>query len=261
MSVAGASFEVDRVSVRFGDLEALRDVSVRVAAGEALAVVGPSGAGKTTFLRLLNGAARPSEGEVISVGARLASLDARELRKIRSQIGVIHQDLRLVPPARVLKNVLAGRLGSWSWLGSLARMALPSKELVLEVHELLDRVGIESKLYERTDRLSGGEQQRVAVARALFQRPRAILADEPISSVDPERARDLLTLMTEVCRERALTLVMSLHDIERAVEFFPRLVGLRQGRVVFDRPVGEVSEAMLRELYELELRPGAALGR
>ncbi len=242
---------IDDVTVRFGGLEALAGVSVRIAAGEPVAVVGPSGAGKTTFLRLLNGHVRPSEGSVEVGGRQLGSATPAELRELRSRIGFVHQDHRLVPSMRVLKNVLAGRLGRWSWLGSAARMVLPSKALVLEAHALLERVGIEEKLYERTDRLSGGQRQRVAVARALFQRPDALVADEPVASVDPERARDTVALFTDISRERGLTLVMSLHDIQLAREFFPRLIGLRAGRVAFDRPTEAVSEERLRQLYAL----------
>ncbi len=243
---------VDDVTVRFGRLEALVGVSVAIAAGERVAVVGPSGAGKTTFLRLLNGHVRPTAGAVEVGGRRLESTTPAELRELRSRIGFVHQDHRLVPSMRVLKNVLAGRLGRWSWLGSVARMVLPSRALVLEAHALLERVGIEEKLYQRTDRLSGGQRQRVAVARALFQRPAALLADEPVASVDPERARDTVALFADICRERRLTLVMSLHDIQLAQELFPRLIGLRAGRVAFDRPTEAVSAGKLKELYALE---------
>lgn len=256
----GTGFELDAVGVSFGDLEALRGVTIRVAPGESVAIVGPSGAGKTTLLRLLNGYVRPDEGWVEVGGRSLWSLTARELRELRSRIGFVHQDLRLIPTVRVLKNVLAGRLGSWSWLGSFRQMLLPSKRLVIEAHALLERVGIEEKLYERTDRLSGGQQQRVAVARALFQRPDVMVADEPVASVDPERARDTVALFTEVCREQGLTLVMSLHDIELAREFFPRLIGLRDGRIVFDRSTEAVGEADLSRLYVLKNGVGGPHG-
>jgi phosphonate transport system ATP-binding protein len=252
LASGGTGFDLDSVDVRFGELEALKQVSLSVATGESVAVVGPSGAGKTTLLRLLNGSIRPTSGQVSVGGRALDSVDGRELRELRSRIGFVHQDLRLVPTLRVVKNVLAGRLGSWSWAASVRRMVLPPRALVLEAHALLEQVGIEEKLFERTDRLSGGQQQRVAVARALFQRPDALLADEPVASVDPERARDTVGLFVDVCRERGLTLLMSLHDIELARESFPRLVGLRGGRVVFDRPTNEVGESELLRLYALE---------
>ncbi len=262
MRRGGLAFQIDDVTVRFGDLEALRKVSTSIGAGEPVAVVGPSGAGKSTFLRLLNGQTRASMGDVIVDGRPLSDLGPGALRELRSRVGFVHQDLRLIPPVRVIKNVLAGRLGRWSFLRSIAAMALPSRAQALAIHELLERVGIGDKLYERTDRLSGGEQQRVAIARALYQEPRALLADEPIASVDPKRASAVLRLLTEVCREAGLTLVVSLHDIERAQEFFPRLIGLRYGRLVFDRPTSEVSSETLRDLYSLEGdRQGDRAGR
>jgi phosphonate transport system ATP-binding protein len=156
-----------------------------------------------------------------------------------------------VPSLRVLQNVLAGRLGGLSFLPSLRTMLLPSKREVRRVHEILERVGIPEKLYERTDRLSGGQKQRVAVARALEQDPAALLADEPVSSVDPARARDLVRLLTEISRERGLTLCMSLHNVEIAREYFPRLVGLRHGRIAFDRPAAKIGDPEIRALYTL----------
>ena len=130
-------------------------------------------------------------------------------------------------------------------------LLFPPRTQLERAHELLERVGIEEKLFQRTDRLSGGQQQRVAIARALFQRPRAILADEPVSSVDPARAQDLVQLLTRICREERLTLVMSLHNLELAREYFPRLVGMRAGRIVFDRATEELTDERFEALYEL----------
>jgi phosphonate transport system ATP-binding protein len=129
----------------------------------------------------------------------------------------------------VLQNVIAGRLGRRGSLGALRDLLRPSRSDTREIHRILERVGIGERLYERTDRLSGGEQQRVAIARALFQQPAALLADEPVSSVDPARARDTVSLLAELSAERDLTLCMSLHNLDLAREFFPRLVGLRRG--------------------------------
>lgn len=246
-----AGFRLEGVCVAFGPLRALEKVDLTVDPGEAVALVGPSGAGKTTLLRLLNGSLRPTSGRVVVAGEVLSALPAGELRRLRAAIALVHQDLRLVPELRVVKNVLAGRLGRWSLARSMRVMLLPPWELVAEVHEILERVGIPDKLYQRTDRLSGGQCQRVAVARALFQEPRALLADEPVSSVDPARARDTVALLVEVCRERRLTLCVSLHNLELAREHFPRLVGLRGGRVAFDLPAAQVGEEDLATLYEL----------
>ena len=157
-----------------------------------------------------------------------------DLRSLRARVGFIHQELNLISNLNVLQNVLLGGLGQISTARALLLLGFPSKSILTEVHELLERVGIGEKLYERVDRLSGGQRQRVAIARALFQKPEILLADEPVSSVDPARARSVLELLTELASERRLTLCVSLHNLELAREFFPRLVGMREGRITFD---------------------------
>lgn len=246
-----AAFELKGITVQYGDLAAVSGVSLRIGAGEAVALVGPSGAGKTTLLRLLNGTVRPGEGDVHVAGRALADQSGRSLRGIRSRIGFVPQDFGLVPELRVLQNVVAGRVGRRGLGGSLRDLLFPSRTTVHDVHATLERVGIPEKLYERTERLSGGQQQRVAVARALFQEPESLLADEPVSAVDPARARATMQLLVSLARERGLTLVVSLHHLEIAREFFPRLVGLRRGRVVFDRTTQELGTEDFRALYEL----------
>ncbi len=238
----------------FESVVALRRVNLTIEAGEIVGFVGPSGAGKTTLMRLLNGTVRPNSGAVQVQGRQLMALGPRQLRTLRAQIAMIHQDLRLVPQLRVVHNVLAGRLGSLSLARTLHWFLLPPRAQLLEVYELLHRVGIEDKLYERTDRISGGQQQRVAIARALFQRPRALLADEPVSSVDPTRARDTISLLIDICRDHGLTLVLSLHNLRLAREFVPRLVGLRDGRVVFDQSTASLGDEDFEALYALDNR-------
>jgi phosphonate transport system ATP-binding protein len=250
--VGGTGFTVEGATVRFGGLTALDSVSLEVAPGERVALVGPSGSGKTTLLRLLNGTLRPGDGRVSVDGTELAGLSGRALRGVRSRIGFIHQSLDLVPNLRVSQNVLSGMLGRLSMLGTVKTMLYPSRRLLARVHEILERVGIAEKLFERTDRLSGGQQQRVAIARALMQDPVALLADEPVASVDPARARDTVALLSELAERDGTTLVMSLHNLDLAREFFPRMVGLRRSRVLFDRPTAEIGEEEFRELYRLE---------
>lgn len=246
------AFAVENVDVRFGDSPpALSDLSLTICSGEAVAIVGPSGSGKTTLLRLLNGSVRPSNGRVQVNGRTVRDLGAHDLRQVRAGIGFVHQDLCLVPNVRVLHNVIAGRLGRMSLAGSIRATLFPGPALQREVYEVLERVGIPEKLHERTDRLSGGERQRVAIARALFQHPSALLADEPVSSVDPARARDAVQLLAELSRGSGLTLCVSLHNLELAREFFPRLIGLRGGRLLFDQQSSGLTASRFDDLYRL----------
>lgn len=246
-----AAFQLEHVSVNYSSVRAVADVSLTINVGERVALVGPSGAGKTTLLRLLNSVVRPSPGRLRVLDRETHELSSPQLRQLRSRIGFVHQSLDLVPNLRVLQNVLSGRMGSQSFAHSVRTMLLPFRQQTREAHELLDRVGIEEKLYERTDRLSGGQQQRVAIARALYQKPEVLLADEPVASVDPARARDTVRLLTQIAAADGLTLCASLHDLRLAREFFPRLVGLRDGRIVFDRATADLSEDEFESLYRL----------
>jgi phosphonate transport system ATP-binding protein len=175
---------------------------------------------------------------------------------VRAGIGFVHQDLRLVPNLRVSQNVLSGSLGRRNFWQSLLMFLHPAGADLREAHRILERVGIGDELFQRVDRLSGGQQQRVALARALFQKPGLLLADEPVSSVDPARAADLLDLLTGICREEGLTLCVSLHDPDLALRYFPRIIGLRDGRIAFDRAAAEVTAEDLAPLYSLEAADG-----
>ncbi len=229
----------------YGALPALAGVRLSVAAGEHVAIIGPSGAGKSTLLGLANASLAPSAGAVRVLGLDPARLPASGLRRLRARIGTVHQRLHLVPQASVLENVLMGRLGTRSALATaLAAWRRRDRE---EVRALLDEVGIADKLFERVDRLSGGEQQRVAVARVLYQAPELVVADEPLASVDPARSAEVLRLLLRAARGR--TLLLSTHRLEPVLPCFPRVLALRAGRVVFDRRRGEVSPDDLASLY------------
>jgi len=245
------AFVLEGVAVTYPSATALAGVDLCIARGEAVGFVGPSGSGKTTLLRVLNGTVRPTAGRVDVGGTDLATLKGRDLKRMRAAIGFVHQDLGLVPNVRVVRNVLAGRLGHMGFVRSLRHMLVPPRSDVEAAYGLLDRVGIPEKLFDRTDTLSGGQQQRVAIGRALFQQPVALLADEPVSSVDPARARDTVELLTRISAEESLTLCMSLHNLELARAYFPRLVGLRAGRIVFDKPSAEIGDAEFHALYDL----------
>ena len=249
---AKAQFVLEGAGRRYGAVAALADVDLRIGRGERVALVGPSGAGKTTLLRLLNATERATEGRVRVDGRDVGALPSREIRRLRSRIGVVAQDLSLVPNLRVSQNVIAGRLGRRSFPGAVRSMFFPSRDDLVRAHGILERVGIPEKLFERTDRLSGGQQQRVAIARALFQDPEAILADEPVSAVDPARARDTVALLTDLSRESGVTLITSMHNLDLARRYFPRLVGLRHGRVRFDGAPDDIPREEFEALYDLD---------
>ncbi len=252
MSTSSKGFELSSASVLYEGQAALLDFDLCVSPGEALAFVGPSGAGKTTALGLCNATIRPTEGAVCLDGEDLNLAQNARLRELRARVGFIPQELGLIPNLRVSQNVLAGRLGRQGVLASLMPLLRASDAELEEVLAILDRLGIGDKLFHRVDSLSGGERQRVAIARTLYQEADYLIADEPLSALDPVRARETLSLLTEVARENELGLILSLHDIELAREFIPRLVGLRAGRVLFDKPAKDVTEDELTELYRLE---------
>lgn len=252
MSQPAPIFELKHVSQQFGQFRALADVDLKIYAGERVALVGSSGAGKSTLIRLLNGTLMPTEGEVWVLGRNLSQLTSRQLRQVQRGIGTVYQQFHLVDNLRVVHNVNAGHLGRWSLFKALFSLIKP-----LEVEtalKALTQVGIPEKLYARTDRLSGGQQQRVALARVLVQDPIAILADEPIASLDPERSREIMDLLRDLTVQNSRSLVVSLHAIEFARSHCDRIVGLREGRIVFDLPAEQVTDGMLGELYQLGVR-------
>lgn len=239
---------VNGISKSYRGRIALASISFEIDATESIAVVGPSGSGKTTLLHLLAGIIQPDEGSIALNDIALAAL--KPGRELASLVGVIHQQYDLVPHLSVIHNVLAGCLGRWGLLQSLVSLVWPRDVWVAEW--ALERVGLTDRIQERASRLSGGEQQRVAIARLLVQDPRIIIADEPVASLDPTRATDLLNLLVQIARESEKTLIASIHSIELARQFFDRLIGLKNGNVEFDLPAEDVTSAMFTGLYELE---------
>jgi len=233
---------------------AVDGVSLTVGRGEHVAFIGPSGAGKTTLFRLLNLTLRPTSGAIRLDGADVAALSGAALRRARARIGTVYQQHNLVGRLRVVHNVLAGNLGRWSTTTALGSLVRP--RAAGQAADALARVGIPGKLWSRTDELSGGQQQRVAVARVLVQDPDVILADEPVSSVDPALAVAIVTLLRDLCAASGKTLLMNLHDVELALAHFPRIVGVRNGRVHFDQAPDEVDAGQLDELYAGEADEG-----
>ncbi len=223
--------EVRGLSKRYGNLAALADVSLNVDAGEMLVVLGPSGAGKSTLLRCINRLVEPSGGEVRVAGEAMHGTRAG-LRRLRSQVGMIFQEHNLVPRLSVLKNVLAGRLSRMpEWMSLLQLFRDEDVRIALDC---LGRVELEDRAWSRADRLSGGQQQRVGIARALAQEARAILADEPVASLDPKTARVVLGDLKRASRELGIAVLCNLHQVGYAMEFADRVIGIHAGRVVFE---------------------------
>ncbi|MGH7276359.1 MAG: phosphonate ABC transporter ATP-binding protein [Candidatus Rokuibacteriota bacterium] len=226
---------------------ALDGVSLTIGRGEHVAFIGPSGAGKTTLFRILNLTLRPTAGALVFEGQDVSARSDAELRRTRTRIGTIYQQQNLVGRLRVVHNVLAGNLGRWSTLEALASLVKPRG--LGQAARALEQVEIPEKLYARTDELSGGQQQRVAIARVLVQDPDVILADEPVSSVDPSLAVTIVSLLRDLSHESRKTLLMNLHSVELALNYFPRIVGIRDGRVHFDLAPDKVGAELLAELY------------
>ena len=246
-----ASLICNDVTVTHGDIVALDAVSVSVQPGERVALIGQSGAGKSTLLNAAAGLVTPTSGAISVLGSSVGALRGAALRKHRQLVGLISQDLGLAPALRVVHSVNGGQLGSWSTgkaLGSLIRANSRA-----EVEQVLDLVGLADRIEARTGDLSGGEQQRVAVARTLLQNPRIILADEPTSSVDPDLADRVMGLLcgeTTPSSNNSPTVILSVHDPELALRHVDRIIALQSGRIIFDQPVAEVSPTAVASLYE-----------
>jgi phosphonate transport system ATP-binding protein len=248
---------VDGLGVTYGSATgsapALDGVSLFVHAGERVGLLGPSGSGKTSLLNVLAGIVEPTAGLVRVFDLDVRSLPMRKRRHVQARIGMVHQHLNLVGPLKVVHNVNAGRLGRWGNARGLWSLVRPAE--IDETRTVLARLGIADKLTERTSSLSGGQQQRVALARVLRQQPDLILADEPVSAVDPGWSREVLTQLSAEVSNRGVALVVALHDVLLARQFCDRIIGMRDGRVLFDAPTDEIDDGAVNDLYRLDPRP------
>ncbi|UUX50764.1 phosphonate ABC transporter ATP-binding protein [Nisaea acidiphila] len=246
--------QVRNVSKTFGNVRrALIDVSVEIGAGEMVALIGASGSGKSTLIRHIAGlvvADKGGEGgEITVLGERVQSGGklSRDVAHMRRRLGVIFQQFNLVPRLTVLTNVLAGRLGRMpKWRGTLMQFSHLEKQLAMQA---LSRVGIEFTARQRASTLSGGQQQRAAIARCLVQESEAILADEPIASLDPASARRVMEILSDINRSEGTAVLVSLHQVEYARRYCKRTIAMRDGRVVFDGPSHDLTTDFLREIY------------
>lgn len=253
-----ALFELrDLTKVFPNGVVALDGVSLRVERGEFLAVIGLSGSGKSTLLRCMNRLVEPSAGQVLFQGTDVTHLRGQALRQYRCRIGIIFQHFNLIERRTVLENVLVGSLGRVTVWRSLVG-AFP-EELVEEALRNLEVVGLAEKAFDRVRMLSGGQKQRVAIARALMQRPQALLADEPVASLDPATAHSVMRYLEEVNQRFGMTVVCSLHFLSLVRRYARRVVALRAGRVVFEGSPEEITEEWFRHIYgeeaqEVEIR-------
>ena len=230
------------------NLKALKSTSLDIAQGSFVVLLGTSGAGKSTLLRALSGLVKPTSGSVLATG--IGDLTERStLQRHRRQTGMIFQQHHLIGRLSVLNNVLLGRLGHHTGWRMFSPWTLSEKELALAA---IDRVGLLERALARADQLSGGQQQRVGMARALVQQPRLLLADEPIASLDPNTSLRLLQSLHDICKSDGLTAVVSLHQVDFARQFADRIIGLKQGSVVFDGPPQALSERQVKDLYQYQ---------
>ena len=245
-----AELEVCGLSKRFkGNVEVLSDVSLAVGKGESVALIGPNGAGKSTFLRCCLRLVEPEAGEIRLLGSEVRALSPATLRRLRARVGFVFQRHNLVPRLPVLSNVLHGALarhpGPRAWFHEIAPRALRE-----EAMHCLERVGLADFATRRADQLSGGQSQRIAIARALMQRPEVMFADEPVASLDPAAGEEVMARFLDLVRSDRLTLVFTTHDLRHALGYGDRVVGLRGGRVTIDAPAAALDLHSLRAFYE-----------
>lgn len=231
---------------------ALHELTLSVARGERVAIIGPSGAGKSTLLNLMATAFRPQQGSIALLGESPWRQSRAGLRQLRTRIGLMHQAPPLPGRQRVVTAVLAGRLGRWPVWKSLASLFYPAD--IPGARDALDALAIGDYLFSHCDRLSGGQLQRVGLARLLYQQPELLLADEPVAALDPALSELAMRALHQGSRADA-TMVVSLHAVDVALRWFPRIIGIRDGRVAFDLPASDIREQDLAALYAGESLP------
>ncbi|MFV2197545.1 phosphonate ABC transporter ATP-binding protein [Nocardiopsis sp. LOL_012] len=243
---ADSVLDVSGLTVVYDSDPVLKGVDLTVAPGEVVALLGHSGSGKSTLMKALTRTAPLTSGQVRVAGRDVASLGAGDLRSLRADVGHVFQNFHLVPRLSALANVLTGGLYA---AGPASRIGLFSRAQRTRALELLERVDLLAQACQQARTLSGGQQQRVAIARALMQDPRLILADEPVASLDPRLAGNVLGLLSELARERSVPVLVSLHVVALARRHTDRAVGLRDGRVVVDIPSAGLDRVAVREIY------------
>ena len=244
------SLKIKNLKKKFKDISAVNDINLEIKEGKIIGIIGRSGAGKSTLLRMINRLVEPSEGSIEFNDINITSLKGRSLRKWRSECAMIFQQFNLVERLDVLTNVLIGSLGrNYSLLNLIG---IFSKEEKINALRNLDRFDLSEKALQKAGTLSGGQQQRVAIARALMQKPKILLADEPISSLDPKNAKRVMDDMMKINREDGITVICNLHSLDVAKKYCDRLIGLSDGKVVFDGTPDDLTVEISKELYDLD---------
>ena len=238
---------IDLTKVYRTGTKALKDVSFEVDLPQVVAIIGPSGAGKSTLIRCINRLIDPTSGQIMLDGTNLVSLGRSELRKARRRMGMIFQEYNLVDRLTVMENLLSGRLGYVSFWRAYRRK-FPSED-ISAAFQLLDRVGLTGYQDTRADELSGGQRQRVGIARALMQQPELLLVDEPTASLDPKTSRQIMRIIVELAHERGTPALVNIHDVGLAQSFADRIIGLREGEIVFDGTSENITADVLTEIY------------
>ena len=232
-----------------GDL-AINGVDLKVENGQVMALIGPSGAGKSTLIRCVNRLENPTSGEIWLNGENIVKIRSGKLRRARRNMGMIFQEYALVERLTVMENVLSGRLGYVGFWRSFLRK-FPQSD-INAAFGLLEKVGLDTMVNKRADELSGGQRQRVGIARALIQKPEILLVDEPTASLDPKTSRQIMRLITELCEENQLAAIINIHDVALAQMYAERIVGLREGSIVYDGPPDDLKPDVLTEIYGKE---------
>lgn len=247
--VSLVDIETRDLAKRFGETPVFADVSFRLARGEAVALVGANGTGKSTLLRCLMGLIPASSGSVHLLGQQTNAATGRELRALRAQVGLVSQKHNLVPRLTVLSNVIHGLLGKQPGLRRWSHALAPQAARMAAL-EALDRVGLADFAQRRADRLSGGQSQRVAIARAIIGAPKVLFADEPCASLDPAAGEDVMELFFRLVRNEGVSVVFTSHNIEHALRYGDRVLGLAQGRLELDAAAASLDASDLRGLYD-----------
>lgn len=230
---------------------ALNNASLEIAQGEFVAVIGLSGAGKSTLIKMINRMTDVTDGKLVVNGTDVMTLKGRSLRRFRRGVGMVFQSFNLISRTSVINNVLAARVADMGPIRSL--LGIYSKRDKILALESLEKVGILEKAYGRADQLSGGQQQRVALARTLAQNPKIILADEPVASLDPITANQIMKDFRRINESENITVIVNMHHVDLALKYAKRVVGINKGEIVFDGPASEVSEELLKKIYGREL--------